>query len=139
MRKPLQRLLFWTPRILCLLFAAFLSVFALDVFEEGYGFWKTVLALLVHLIPTWIILLVLAFSWRREWVGAILFTALGVLYPVLFWGRFVWYVYLFMSGPLFAVGGLFLVNWFFRRELPARRDDGKDHPDAEPPPVSAEL
>lgn len=131
-------MLFWTPRILCLLFAAFLSVFALDVFDEGYGFWKTILALLVHLIPTWIILIVLAISWRWEWVGAILFTALGVLYPVLFWGRFVWYVYLFMSGPLFAVGGLFLVNWFFRRELPARRGAGKDHPDAEPPPVSAE-
>lgn len=139
MRKPLQRLLFWTPRILCLLFATFLSVFALDVFDEGYGFWKTILALLVHLIPTWIILIVLAFSWRREWVGAILFTALGVLYPVLFWGRFVWYVYLLMSGPLFAVGGLFLVNWLLRRELRARRDAGKDHPDPEPPPVSAET
>lgn len=111
----------------------------MDVFEEGYGFWKTVLALLVHLIPTWIILIVLAFSWRREWVGAILFTALGVLYPVLFWGRFVWYVYLLIAGPLFAVGGLFLVNWLFRGELRARRDAGKDHPNAEPPPVSAET
>jgi hypothetical protein len=138
MKKPLPQLLFWTPRILCLLFAAFLSVFALDVFEEGYGFWKTVLALLVHLIPTWLILIVLAFSWRREWVGAILFTALAALYPVLFWGRFVWYVYLLMSGPLFVVGGLFLVNWLFRRELRAHPDAGKDHPNAEPPPVSAE-
>ena len=137
MRKPLQRLLFWTPRILCLLVTAFLSVFVLDFFDESDGFWRTVLALLVHLIPTWIILIVLAFSWRREWVGAILFTALGVLYPVLLWGRFVWYVCLFMSGPLFAVGGLFLVNWLLRRELRARRDTGKDHPDAEPPPVSA--
>ena len=139
MRKPLPRLLLWTPRILCLLFAAFLSVFALDVFEEGYGFWKTVLALLVHLIPTWLILIVLAFSWRREWVGAILFTALGVLYPVLFWGRFVWYVYLLISGPLFVVGGLFLANWLFRREPRARQNAGKDQPDAEPSPVSAET
>ena len=130
MRKPLQRLLFWLPRILCLLFAAFLSVFALDVFGEGYGFWKTVLALLVHLIPTWIILIVLAISWRWEWVGAILFTALGVLYPVLFWGRFVWYVYLIMSGSLLLIGGLFLLNWLFRKELRAS-------PDAETPRLSS--
>lgn len=122
MKRPLQRLLFWTPRILCLLFAAFLSVFALDVFGEGYGFWKTVLALLVHLIPTWIILIVLAISWRREWVGAILFTALGVLYLVLFWGRFAWSVYLVVSGPLFLVGGLFMLNWRFRKELRASPD-----------------
>ena len=128
-KTSVKRLLFWTPRILCLLFAAFLSVFALDVFGAGYGFWKTVLALLMHLIPTWIILIVLAISWRREWVGAILFTALGVLYPVLFWGRFVWYVYLFMSGPLFLVGGLFLLNWLFRTELRAG-------PDAETPRLS---
>jgi hypothetical protein len=130
MRKPLQRLLFWLPRILCLLFAAFLSVFALDVFGEGYGFWKTVLALLVHLIPTWIILIVLAISWRWEWVGATLFTTLGVLYPVLFWGRFVWYVYLIMSGSLLLISGLFLLNWLFRKELRA-------NPDAETPPLSS--
>ena len=36
----------WTPRILGLLFAAFLSLFALDVFEQGYQGWETVLALL---------------------------------------------------------------------------------------------
>ena len=117
MKTPLKRLLFWTPRILCLLFAAFLSVFAFDVFGEGHGFWKTALALLVHLLPTWIILIVLAISWRWEWVGAILFTALGVLYPVLFWGRFHWFAYAGISGPLFLVGGLFALNWFYRQEL----------------------
>jgi hypothetical protein len=116
--KPLRkRLLFWTPRILCLLFAAFISLFAADVFGEGYGFWKTVLALLVHLIPTWIILIVLAVSWRREWVGGTLFIALGILYLVMFWGRFHWSAYLCISGPLLLVGTLFFLNWFCRKEL----------------------
>ena len=77
MKTPLKQLLFWTPRILCFLFAAFISTFAADVFGEGYGFWKTILALLIHLIPTWIVLVILAISWRWEWVGGILFTALG--------------------------------------------------------------
>src|ERR1017187_3486958 len=56
MKMPMRRLLFWSPRILCLLFAAFLSVFALDVSAEGLVFWKTVLALLRQLISAWIIL-----------------------------------------------------------------------------------
>src|SRR5262249_24980171 len=38
MRRSLRRLLFWTPRIIVLLFAAMLAPLALDVFSEGYGF-----------------------------------------------------------------------------------------------------
>jgi hypothetical protein len=117
MKTPLKQLLYWSPRIPCLLFAAFISLFALDVFGAGYGFWKTTLALLIHLIPTWVVLVVLAASWRWEWVGACLFTALGVLYLVLFWGRFHWSAYLCIAGPLFLVGILFSLNWLCRREL----------------------
>jgi hypothetical protein len=117
MKTPLKRLLFWTPRILCLLFAAFISIFAADVFGQGYGFWQTVLALLMHLIPTWIVLIVLAISWRREWVGGVLFIALGVLYLIMSWGRLHWSAYLCISGPLLLVGTLFFLNWLYRKEL----------------------
>ena len=44
MKRPVKRTLFWAPRILCILFAVFVSLFALDVFGEGYGFWETILA-----------------------------------------------------------------------------------------------
>lgn len=120
MKTPLKRLLFWTPRILCILFAAFISTFAADVFGEGYGFWRTILALLIHLIPTWIVLVVLAVAWRLEWVGGIVFTALATLYLAMFWGRFHWSTYLVISGPLFLVGILFFLNWLYRRELRTR-------------------
>lgn len=119
MRRPVKRLLFWTPRILCILFAVFISLFALDVFSEGYGFWETILALLMHLIPTFVILIVLAISWRWEWVGGILFVAMGVFYIVWCWGQFPWVTYLSISGPLLLVGVLFLVNWFYRAQLRA--------------------
>jgi hypothetical protein len=36
---------------------------------------------------------------------------------VMTWGRFPWDTYLLMSGPLFLVGVLFLINWFLRAEL----------------------
>ncbi len=120
MKTITKRLLFWTPRILCLLFAGFISIFALDVFDERHGFWNITLALLIHLIPTWLVLGVLAVAWRWEWVGAVLFTALGALY-LSTWGRFHWAAYLCISGPLLLVGALFLVNWFCRSELRARQ------------------
>jgi hypothetical protein len=118
-RKPLHRLLYWAPRALCIVIAVFISMFVLDVFGEGRGFWETALALLIHLIPTCLVLILLAVSWRWEWVGAALFIALAVLYVIVFWGRFVWTTYAFISGPLLLVGVLFLLNWHYRAELRA--------------------
>jgi len=69
MNASARRVLFWTPRILCILFAVFLSVFSLDVFSEGYGFWQTIGALLLHLVPTFIVVFALLIGWRWEWVG----------------------------------------------------------------------
>ena len=117
MKKPVKQVVFWMPRILCLLFAVFISLFALDVFGEGYGFWETIVALLIHLIPTGIVLIALAIAWRREWIGAILFVALGVWYLIMAWGKFDWITYLLIAGPLFLIGALFLVNWLYREEL----------------------
>lgn len=120
MHTTMKRLLFWTPRILCILFAVFLSVFALDVFGEGLGFWETVLALLIHLVPVYIVVIVLVVAWRWEWVGAILFTVLAVLYVVSAWGRFHWSAYVAISGPLVLLGVLFLFNWIYRAQLQSR-------------------
>jgi hypothetical protein len=110
--KPMtSNLLTWSPRVLGLLFAAFVSLFALDVLDGQHGLWKTVAALLMHLIPTAILLVVLGLSWRWEWVGALVFPALGVFYLVNSWGRLHWSAYAVIAGPLFLLGGLFLLSW----------------------------
>jgi hypothetical protein len=120
MKTTTKAVLFWAPRILCLLFAVFISTFALDVFEGHHGFWNTTLALLMHLIPTGILLIILAVSWRWEWVGVVVFPALGALYIVAFWGRFHWSVYVILSGSLFLLGALFLLSWRQRAALHAK-------------------
>jgi len=117
MNTSIKRVLFWTPRILCVLFAVFLSLFAFDVFGEGLSFGETILALLMHLVPVYIVVIVLVIAWRWEWVGAILFNALAVFYVVWAWGRFHWSAYLGISGPLVLVGVLFLFNWIYRAQL----------------------
>ncbi len=121
MNTTTKRFLFWTPRVVCLLFAAFISMFALDVFDETRGLWQTMRALVIHLIPTWLLLLILWVSWRREWVAGLLFPALGALYIIAFWGRFAWSAYAILSGSLFLLGALFLLGWKYRAELRATR------------------
>jgi len=120
MKPKTQQFVYWAPRVLTLLFAAFISLFALDVFDEGKGVWETTQALLIHLIPTWLVLIGLAIAWRREWLGAIEFTVLGIAYLLMAWGKFHWSVYAVISGSLFVLGALFLVNWIYRSDLRLR-------------------
>jgi hypothetical protein len=110
----MKRFLFWSPRLLCILFALFISLFALDEFGTGLGFWQSVLAITMHLVPTAIIILLLAVSWRWELIGGILFLALAVLYVVMAWGKFGLAAYVLISGPMIIISMLFFVNWKFR-------------------------
>ena len=112
-----KRVIFWTPRILGILFAVFLSLFATDVFSEGYGFSEAILALLIHLVPTYLVVIALVISWRWEWIGALIYIALGLFYIIWSWGDFLFVTYLVISGPPFLVAALFLVNWHYREEL----------------------
>ncbi|MEZ4732832.1 MAG: hypothetical protein R3E79_37485 [Caldilineaceae bacterium] len=117
MKPSVQRLLFWAPRVLGVLFALFVSLFALDVFGMGYGFWGTVGALLIHLIPVYILLIGLALAWRWEWIGALFFIGFAVWYVAEAWGRFPLSVYLVMAGAPFVVGVLWLVDWLYHTEI----------------------
>ncbi len=114
----MNRVLFWTPRVVGILFTAFVSLFAFDVFAEGYGFWEAILALLIHLVPTGLLLITLAIAWRYERLGGMLFIALGIFYVVAFWGRVEWPGYLLIAGPAILTGLLFwLAGWYRARAI----------------------
>jgi hypothetical protein len=119
--RGLARLLYWAPRVLSLLFAGFISLFALDVFGAGYGFWGTLLALAMHLIPTAFILVVAALAWRWEWIGALAFLGMAVWYLRMTWGQEQWGADLLIAGPLFVLAILYFVSWRWRAAHPARQ------------------
>jgi hypothetical protein len=112
-----KRLLIWTPRVLGLLFALFLSLFALDVFGAGYSVGETIVALFMHLIPTFILLIALALAWRWELAGAIIFIGFCTWYITISWGSAPLMTLVIICGPPLLVGVLYLVDWFYRAEL----------------------
>ncbi|HVO97368.1 MAG TPA: hypothetical protein VMT15_04845 [Bryobacteraceae bacterium] len=115
-----KKTLYWVPRGLCVAFGLFVSVFALDVFQEGLGFWRTLAALLIHLIPVFLLFAILAVAWRWEWVGAVAYAAMGLSHLVWAHGRHLdWRGQAFIAGPLFILAGMFLVNWLKRAEIRA--------------------
>jgi len=117
MNTNMKRMLFWTPRVMGILFALFLSLFALDVFSADAGFWEKILGLLIHLAPVYVVVIVLAIAWRWEWVGAIMFIGLALFYLAQTWGQEHWSAYVGISGPLTLIGVLFLLNWLYRAQL----------------------
>jgi len=105
-----QRLMFWTPRLLGLVFSLFLAVFALDAFSNGARMPDAILDFLVHLVPSLVVVTLVAASWRREWIGVVAFAILGVAYAAtMARGHKDWM--LLISGPLLLVSALFLWNW----------------------------
>lgn len=112
MRK--RRWLSWLARTLAISFALLISLIALDVFSMGLSPGDALLALLIHLIPTLIILLVLLVAWRWEGIGGLLFIVLGFAYVGATWSVDRIWVYALISGPLLLIGLLFVLAWFSR-------------------------
>jgi hypothetical protein len=121
MPQKINKFVYWTPRILGIIFTLFLALFSLDVFDEQLNFWQTVLGLLIHNIPSFVLLAVVIISWKREIVGGIGFILAGLLYLFLSVTRanFEWQMLpwsFIIAGPAFLVGILFLVNWSKKKE-----------------------
>ena len=122
MTNSIRRVLFWAPRVLSLAFILFISLFALDVFDEGGGFWQTAVALVMHLIPSFVLMVMLVLAWRWEWVGVVVPLGLAALF--LWWNYTVRHnvltAVLIISGPLLLMAALFLIGWLKRAELHPR-------------------
>lgn len=117
----MSRFIYWTPRLLGILFILFLGLFSLDVFDVNneYSFFETIIAFFIHNIPSIILLIILLFSWKYEIVGATGYIFAGLIYiSFIFWNilstGFEWYYLswaLMISGMCFFIGILFLIGW----------------------------
>lgn len=114
-----KKTLYWTPRIISILFILFLSLFSLDIFGNNYTVWETIVGLFMHNIPSMILTILLIISWKHELVGAITFFAAGLLYiAMLVYNsltiRFEWFYLSWaftIAGPAFIVGLLWYFSW----------------------------
>lgn len=75
-----SKILYWTPRVLSILFICFLTMFSFDVFESGRSAGEIALAFLMHNIPSIILIILLVIAWKKEIVGAVAYLGAGLLY-----------------------------------------------------------
>ncbi|HRX10628.1 MAG TPA: hypothetical protein P5210_03200 [Draconibacterium sp.] len=112
----MKKALFWTPRILTILFIIFISMFALDSFDGDKTVFAQIGEFLIHLIPTFILIVLLLFSWRYEIIGVIAFLILAVAYIIVAWEKFPLSTYFIISGPMVLISILFLTNLIVKKE-----------------------
>jgi len=123
----MARWLYWTPRVAGILIILFISLFSLDVFGEGTGFWQTLGALFMHLLPSIGLTIVLAIAWRREWLGFWTFLGAALFFLVIS----IWNISMYTLGniilfvaPLTLIAVLFRVNWDWHAEIHQARSGG---------------
>jgi hypothetical protein len=114
----------WAARILGILAIAFISLFALDVFSEGVGLGQKIVAFLLHMIPSFVLIIALIIAWKHELVGGILITLIGLasstyVYSLNFGRSHSVSIGLqtaaMISAPFVVVGLLFIISYFLHR------------------------
>lgn len=113
-----NKFIYWTPRILSIIFILFLAMSSLDVITPEASFGDIVLGLLMHNIPVFILTIILIIARKKEIVGAIAFILAGAAYLgfTIFnlitnfqWYYLAWSIQI--AGPVILVGILFLIGW----------------------------
>ena len=104
-----NKAIYWIPRIIVMIFILFISIFSFDVFSE-YTFPMVLLALLMHLIPSIVLIVLLIVAWKWEKMGGILFILLAIIFT--FWFNLYKDIisFLLIGLPVLVVGILFLIS-----------------------------
>lgn len=105
MNKKNNRFLFLLPRILGIIFIAFLLLFSLDVFSAGFTIWQIITGLFMHNLPALILLIILIIFWKKEIINGIIFILVGLFFIQS----------LIIVIPAFFIGFLFFINWFQKK------------------------
>lgn len=121
----MKNLFHWAPRILTIVSILLISMFALDSFSSGVPLLKQIGAFLMHLIPSIVLLAILAVAWNHRLTGGIIFIITGlVLSPFLYSMNFrnnnsIWMsigIVAIITLPFIIAGVMFIVDYYYSRK-----------------------
>lgn len=124
--KSSMRILYWTPRILGILAILFISMFALDAFNPALTIWQQIGGFLIHMIPSFVLLGILAVAWKWELIGGLIFTLIGLAFsPVVYLLNYnrlhsvkeSLFVLLIITVPFILTGLLFILSYRHKKRV----------------------
>ncbi len=124
--KNSLKILYWAPRIICILAILFVSLFALDAFDPELTFWQQIGGFLIHLIPSFILLALLLLAWKHEYLGGLIFIFIGFVFGIIVFrmnykmNHSIWMSIGIVASlilPFVIAGALFMVHHFKNKSL----------------------
>ncbi|MFA6410685.1 MAG: hypothetical protein WCW26_03885 [Candidatus Buchananbacteria bacterium] len=111
----MKKFIYWLPRVLAVGFILFLSLFALDVFDIQAPWYLLLGGFLMHLIPSFVLIVVTIIAWKKPLWGGLIF--IGATLVMGFWLN--WPVMsLVVILPPALLGGLFLLqDYYFKKSM----------------------
>jgi len=110
--EKLRKVIHWAPRVAAIMIIFFMSLFSLDVFEMEATTLQLLGGFLMHNIPSFVMLVLLFFAWKRPAVGFWAFLAAGVVFVIFFVRDFYALSNLLLFAlPIWLVAGLFYADW----------------------------
>jgi len=103
----------------------FISMFSIDALNSELTIWQQIRSLSMHLIPSFVLILLLLLSWKRELIGGIIFMIIGLGFsPIIFIYNFkmnqsIWMslgVISVITIPFAIVGVLFIVSHYRKKK-----------------------
>ena len=119
--KTRKGFLYWAPRILCIIAILFLSLFALDSFGTGKSVLQQLGDFFMHMLPMFLLIVLLILAWKKELIGGIIFIAVGLCFtPWIYKHNYgmnhsIWLslsAVLMVTFPFILVGILFVLSYF---------------------------
>lgn len=108
----------WIARIIGILSVLFFALFSLDSFEEGLSLTEQLLGFAIHLIPAFLLAMILLVAWRKAiWGGILYLLAAAVmliwLIPMYIYSEMGFWTSL--SNLLLLVSPIIVAGWLFIR------------------------
>jgi hypothetical protein len=108
----LATIIHWAPRIAAMMIIFFMSLFSLDVFGMGASPLEVLGALLMHNIPSILMIILLVFAWKRPVVGFVAFLIAAIAFAF-FFVRDLYALpnLLLFVFPILLIASLFYADW----------------------------
>lgn len=109
----LANIVHWLPRIAAILIILFISLFSFDVFEMPGTPLELLGGFLIHNLPSFGLLALLIFAWKRPAIGFVAFLAAAILLTITVIARSPDALpgLLFFALPILLIAGLFYADW----------------------------
>lgn len=100
----------WIPRVLGVLYIVFFSVFSMDTLQNNVPLIERMGGLLIHLLPSFVLIALLILSWSRPLLGGFIFSFCSLYVTVYFHTYQSIFSFLCFTLPLAIMALLFFIS-----------------------------